>query len=192
MKTSFYTEEELKEIGFKRLGKNVLISRKASIYGAEKIEIGDNVRIDDFCILSGRIKLGNFIHIAAGTFLFGGNSGIEMEDFSGLSSRVVVYAVNEDYSGKFLTNPTVPEKYRKVEEAKVLIKKHAIVGTGTTILPGVTIGEGASIGAMSLVTKDIPEWMIAVGIPAKPVNERKKDLLELEKMLVEELKSTEK
>ncbi|WP_041082052.1 acyltransferase [Thermotoga profunda] len=187
MKTSFYTEEELKEIGFKSVGKNVLISRKASIYGAENIEIGDNVRIDDFGILSGRIKLGSFIHIAAGTFLFGGDAGIVMEDFSGLSSRVAVYTLNEDYGGEFLTNPTVPSKYRKVTHAPVLIKRHAIIGTGTTILPGVTIGEGASVGAMSLVTKDIPDWVIAVGIPAKPIKERKRNLLELEKELLREL-----
>ena len=49
---SFYSKEELKEIGFKKYGENVLISRKTSIYNPEKIIIGNNVRIDDFCILS--------------------------------------------------------------------------------------------------------------------------------------------
>lgn len=189
MKTSFYTDEELREMGFKKLGNNVLISRKTSIYGAENIEIGNNVRIDDFCILSGRIKLGNFIHIAAGCYLFGGTEGIEMEDFSGLSSRVVIYAVTDDYSGKALTNPTIPNKYRNVISGKVKIGKHVIVGTATTILPNVKIGEGSAIGAMSLVTKDIPEWSIAFGIPAKVMNERKKDLLELEKKLLKETQS---
>lgn len=88
MKTSFYSEEELKEIGLKSYGKNVLISRNATIYGADKISIGDNVRIDDFCILSGNISLGSYIHIAAYCGLFGGDAGIIMEDFTDRKSVV--------------------------------------------------------------------------------------------------------
>lgn len=187
MKTSFYSEEELRKIGFKHVGKSVFISRKASIYSPEHMSIGDYVRIDDFCILSGKIQLGNFIHIAAGCYLFGGMEGIEMKDFSGLSSRVVIYCVSDDYSGEVLTNPTVPEKYRNIISGKVEIGKHVIIGTAATILPNVKIGEGAAIGAMSLVTKNIPEWSIAFGIPAKVVKERKKNLLELEKKLLEEI-----
>lgn len=187
MGTSFYTPEELKSLGFKSIGKNVLISRKASIYSPELIEIGDNVRIDDFCILSGKIKLGSFIHIAAGSFLFAGEAGITMEDFSCVSGRVCVYAISDDYSGQYMTNPMVPMKYRNVISGHVLIKKHALVGAGSVILPGVTIGTGAAVGSMSLVNKDVPDWTIVVGIPAKPLKERKKDLLELEKQLRKEL-----
>jgi len=86
MATSFLSREELMEIGFKSIGENVLLSSKASIYGPENIEIGNNVRIDDFCILSGKIKLGSYIHIAAYSALFGGEESITMEDFTGLSS----------------------------------------------------------------------------------------------------------
>ncbi len=70
---SFYSEEELSHVGFKSYGRNVLVSRKASIYGASEISLGDNVRIDDFCILSGRISFGNNIHLAAYSALWGGN-----------------------------------------------------------------------------------------------------------------------
>ena len=68
----FLSDEELRKIGFKSLGTNVLISNKVSIYGAEFISIGDNVRIDDFCILSGKITFGNNIHIGAGSVVIGG------------------------------------------------------------------------------------------------------------------------
>ena len=54
--TSFLSESELKTIGFLKYGTNVLVSRKASIYNPEQIVLGDNIRIDDFCILSGNIK----------------------------------------------------------------------------------------------------------------------------------------
>ncbi len=87
MNSSFYSENELAEIGFKSFGQNVMISKKASIYGAGSIEIGNNVRIDDFCILSGKIKLGDYIHISAYSSLFAGDKGIEMKDFCTLSSR---------------------------------------------------------------------------------------------------------
>ncbi|KAF2955122.1 acyltransferase [Marinitoga sp. 38H-ov] len=187
MKTSFYTPEELKEFGFKSVGKNVLISRKASIYKPELIEIGDNVRIDDFCILSGKIRLSNFIHIAAGCHLFAGEAGIIMEDFTCTSGKVSVYAITDDYSGEYMTNSTIPLKYRNVINKSVKIEKHALVGAGSIVLPGVIIGVGSAVGSMSLVTKDVPEWTIVVGIPAKPLKERKKSILELEKKLREEL-----
>lgn len=182
---SFYSQEELKKIGFKSLGQNILISRKASVYGAKNISIGNNVRIDDFCILSGKITLGNHIHISAYSSIFAGNAGVEFKDFVTFSSRCVVYAVSDDYSGKYMTNPMLPDKYINVIEKKVVLNKHCIVGTNSTILPGVELAEGVSIGAMSLVNKSLPAWGIYVGIPVKKIKERSKQLLELEKEFLE-------
>lgn len=186
MTAGFYSEEELIRLGLKRCGKNVLISRKASIYGASQMSIGNNVRIDDFCIMSGNITLGNYVHIAAYTALFGGRAGIEMGDFSTLSSRCAVYAKSDDYSGSTLTNPTIPEKYLGTVEGRVSVKKHVVVGSGSTILPNVEIGEGSAIGSMSLVNKSLEQWGIYVGIPCKKIKERKRDLLALEKKFMEE------
>lgn len=183
---SFYTEEELKNIGFKKIGKNVLISKKASIYGAKNMELGSNIRIDDFCFLSGKITLGNYIHISAYSLLVGGEEGIEMEDFSGLSSKVAIYAVSDDYSGEYLTNPTVPSKYTKHISKKVHLKKHVIIGTNTTLLPGVVLEEGVAVGAMSLVNKSIPAWKIAIGVPSRVILERNKNLLKLEQKFLKE------
>ena len=180
MTTSFYTEEELKKINLKSFGKNVLISKKCSIYGAENIEIGSNVRIDDFCILSGKIRLGSFIHISAYTSLFGGREeGIVLEDYTTVSSRCVIYALSDDYSGEYMTNAVVPTKYTNVTEAKVELKKYAIVGTGCTILPGVVIEEGVAVGAMSLINRSLDSWGIYVGIPCKRIKERSKNLLDI-------------
>lgn len=179
--TSFYSEQELKELGLAQIGKNVRISRKASIYGAENIWIESNVRIDDFCILSGNIRIGNYVHIAAYSALFGGKSGIEMKDFVSLSSRGVIYAESDDYSGAYLTNPTIPDQYRNVVGGKVVLEKHVIIGTGSSIMPALTIGEGTAVGSMSLVTKDLEEWGIYAGIPCRRIKERRKDLITLEK-----------
>ena len=187
MATSFYSKQELKELGLHSYGENVLISRNVTIYGPDKISIGDNVRIDDFCILSGNITLGNFIHIAAYCGLFGGEAGIVMEDFSAISSRGVIYALSDDYSGMSLTNPVIPEKFKNISNGKVVLKRHTILGTGVSVLPNVTIGEGSAIGSMSLVNRSVDAWGIYVGIPCKKIKERKKDLLELEKKFLKEL-----
>lgn len=184
---SFYSEEELKEIGFKSYGENVQISRNASIYGADKISIGNNVRIDDFCVISGNISLGNYIHIAAFCGLFGGNAGIEIHDYSTTSSKCSIYALSDDYSGEYMTNPTIPDRYKNVTEKKVIINKHSIIGTGTTILPGVTISEGCSVGSMSLVNKSLDSWGIYAGIPCRKIKDRSKHLLELEQEFIKNL-----
>lgn len=182
---TFYSEDELKKLGLKSYGDNVLIGKNAILYTPEKLEIGSNVRIDDFCVLSGKIKLGNYIHISHFCGLYGGSQGIVMEDYSGLSSKVTIYAVSDDYSGQSMTNPTVPMEYKPFSiEKKVLIKKHAIIGAGSIVLPGVTVEEGSSVGSMSLCTKDTLPWSINVGVPAKKTKDRSKKLLELEKEFI--------
>ena len=178
---SFYSREELQKIGFAFVGENVLVSRKASIYSPEKISIGSRVRIDDFCILSGKITLGNNIHIAAYSALYGGEAGIVLQDYANISSRVCIYAVSDDYSGCTMTNPTVPDKYKHIQNAQVMIEKHVIIGSGSTVLPGVTLSEGSAIGAMSLCKEMTEPWKIYAGIPVKAMKDRSRKLLELEK-----------
>lgn len=178
--TSFYSREELEQIGLRLGGGNILISRKASIYGPENIILGNNVRIDDFCVLSGNIIIGNHVHIAAAALLFGGSAGITLEDFTGISSRSAVYAESDDYSGLAMTNPTIPDEYRKIAGGTVKLEKHVLIGTGCTILPGVTIKEGTSVGSMSLVNKSLDSWGVYMGIPCKRMKDREKHILELE------------
>ena len=183
--TSFYSAEELQALGFKSIGSNVLISRKTSIYGISRISIGNNVRIDDFCVLSAGkkgIQIGNFVHLAVFVSLMG-EGKITLQDYSGLSSRVSVYSSNDDYSGEFMSNPTVPAVLTNVTHADVTLEKHALVGSGTIILPGVTLNEGAVVGALSLVNKDCEAFYIYAGNPAKKIIRRSKDLLVLEKKI---------
>ena len=100
--TSYYTDEELANLGIKSYGVNVKLSRYARLYSAESISIGDNVRIDDFCILSGHISLGSNIHISAYVALYG-SIGIVLEDYTGISPMSVIYSAMDDFSGDFLS-----------------------------------------------------------------------------------------
>ncbi len=177
---SFYSKEELARFRFKEIGDDVRISRKCSIYGEENIRIGDHVRIDDFCILSGRIEFGSYIHIAAYTALYGGDEGIVLGDYANLSSRVTVYSISDDFSGNSMTNPMVPDEYKEVISLPVRIGRHVIIGSTSVVLPGVTLKEGSAFGSFSLIKEDSEEWSMNAGIPAKRIGDRKKRVLELE------------
>ncbi|MDR6883468.1 acyltransferase [Bacillus sp. 3255] len=179
---AFYSEEELRRIGFKSIGNNVKISKLCSVYSPENIIVSDNVRIDDFTMLSasqGEIIIGSNVHIAVFCAVYGAG-GVEIRDFAGLSSRVVLYSATDDYSGRFLTNPTVPSKYLNVIKGKIVLNKHVIIGTNSTVLPSVNIGEGSAVGAHSLVNKDLGSWGVYMGSPVRKINERAKKLLDFE------------
>ena len=170
----FYTKEELQKIGFKSIGKNVLISNKASIYGAENIEIGSNVRIDDFCIVSageGGISIGNYIHIACYAHLIGAGR-IILEDHSQISGKVSIYSSSDDFSGEYLVGPTIPKEFTNVKNMTVHLKKYVVLGCNVIILPGVTIEEGTAVGALSLVSKNLEPYKIYGGNPIKIIKDR--------------------
>ena len=177
---AYLTESQLNDLGFKSLGKNVKISDSAKIYNANQIEIGDNSRIDDFCVLSGKIKIGRNVHIAVYCNVAGGVGGIDIGDFAGFAYYVNIFTQSDDYYGETLTNPTVPREYKKEKFGSLKIGKHVIDGSNSDVMPDAHIAEGCSIGAMSLVAKPTEAWGIYVGVPAKRVKERKCDLLELE------------
>lgn len=167
---------------FKKVGQDVMIWPMAKIVSPEVISIGDSVIIDDFVFLMGGIRtaIGGFVHIASFTSITGGGEFV-MEDFAGLSSGVRVYTGKDDYLGGCLTNPAVPYPYRVAVRSFVRIKKHAVIGSETVIFAGVTVGEGAAIGANSLVNRDCEPWMIYVGSPARPLRPRPRErILELE------------
>jgi len=176
MKTSFYSEDELKTLGIQKYGKNFLLSRKASLYSPELFEVGDNVRIDDFCILSGKIKLGSNIHISAYCALYG-RFGIVLEDFSGISARTTIYSAIDDFSGEFLIGPMVPAELTNVTGGTVILKKYVQLGANCIVFPNVIIGEGTCVGALSLVNKSLEPWGIYAGIPARRLKDRSKELL---------------
>lgn len=176
----FYTKEQLEAIGFKSVGNNVLVSDKAVFYNAGAISIGENTRIDDFCILSagaGGISIGRNVHIACYVSIIG-KEAVTIEDFAGISSKCAIYSSSDDYSGGYMTNPTVPEKYTNVNHKPVHIGQHVLIGAGTIVLPGVSIANYNAIGAVSLVRKSIPQTgLVLSGNPLKALSRRNTDKL---------------
>jgi acetyltransferase-like isoleucine patch superfamily enzyme len=177
---AYLTQDELLAIGFKKLGDNVRISDKASIYDAQNIEIGSNSRIDDFCVVSGKVVIGRNVHITPQCLVAGGVLGVEIGDFVALAYQTKVFSQSDDYSGLTMTNSTVPKCYKNEIIDRVAIGRHSIIGAGSTIMPGVVVADGCAIGAHSLVMSSTEPWSIYAGSPAKKINTRSKSLLVLE------------
>jgi acetyltransferase-like isoleucine patch superfamily enzyme len=173
---SFYSREELGQLGLKAYGENVLISRKASLYSPETISLGSHVRIDDFCILSGHIEIGNFVHISAYAAIYA-RERVTIMDYSGLSPRATIFSATDDFTGDYLIGPMAPEGSTNLIKGPVTLEKFVQIGASSVVLPNLTIKEGAVVGSMSLVKSDLKPWGIYTGIPGIFKKERKKRLL---------------
>ncbi len=181
----FYNSEELGQMGFKAIGDNVMIAKNCTIIGLHNISIGNNVRIDGNTVISAfhnEFVVGDYIHIGAFCF-FNCADKIILEDYSGCSQGVRFYAGSDDYSGDFMTNPTVPKEFTNVKTGPITVGQHTIIGSGAVILPNVHIGTGCAIGAQSMVTKNLDEWGVYVGCPVRRIKERSKKLLNHQKEL---------
>lgn len=178
----YFSSPELRKMGFQEVGDNVKVAKNITVIGLESISIGSNVRIDGYTVISagrGNLKIGNYVHIANGCHLVCAN-GIEFHDFSGIAHGVKVYSASDDYTGLGLTNPTVPQDLTRIKFGRVIFKRHVIVGANSVILPGVILGEGSAVGALSLVNRNLDEWGLYSGVPVRKIKERAKDILKLE------------
>lgn len=180
----YYSESELKAAGFRKLGKNVKIHSRASIYCPHNISLGDHARIDDFTVLiaTGEVNIGAYVHIATHVFM-GGTYGLTLGDFAGLASGVKIFTSTDDYSGEYMVGPAVPRKFIGGKTGKIIINKHVIIGANSVVLPNCEIGEGSSIGALSLINKSLESWSIYGGIPVRKIKPRNKNILNLENQL---------
>jgi galactoside O-acetyltransferase len=171
--------------------RNLLIHRTCVIVDFSRIRFGRNIRIDPYCIITcAELHLGDHIHIAAGVS-FTGSGTIRMADFSGISNQSLIYSSNDDYSGEYLTNPTVPTRFTNVVSRDVSFGRHALLGARCTVLPGAEIEDGVSVGVGSLIKGRLEAWTVYVGVPARPLRKRSRRCLDLEAELRAELGAAE-
>ena len=144
------------------------------IIGLENIKFGKNIIIDDFTLIyaSAPMKIGNYVHIASFTSITGG-AELVLEDFVAISQGCRILTGTDDFIDGGFGNSTLDEKYRNTKREPVKICKFCIIGANSVILPGVTISEGATVGAGSVVTKDLKPWGVYIG--NKQIKERNKD-----------------
>jgi len=183
----YLTERELGGYGIKKLGSNVRVHETAILVDLEQIEIGSNVRIDPYCVLSaagGYLKIRSNIHIGSHNVTVGAG-GVELADFVNLSQGVRIYSVSDDYTGESLTSPMIPRHLSRTVSGPVRLGRHVIVGSGSVILPNLTIGDGCAVGALSMVNESLPDWGIYAGIPVQRLRDRSQALLSDEMALAE-------
>ncbi|HEY2843001.1 MAG TPA: hypothetical protein VGJ09_05095 [Bryobacteraceae bacterium] len=178
----YYSDHELSQLGLGGFGRNVRLDRSTIIVNPAGLCIGDNTRIDAFCLISAAgpgVSIGSNVHIGAGTYIFGGG-GVTIEDFAAVSVRCAIFSTNDDFSGEYMIGPAVPSRFRNVTAAPVRVARHAAIGAGSVVLPGVTFGEGSAAGALSLVTQNVNPFTMVLSGSARAVKPRSRRLLELE------------
>jgi acetyltransferase-like isoleucine patch superfamily enzyme len=141
-----------------KLGNNVRIYAFANLYGCE---VGDDSRIGTFVEIQKGAKIGNRVKVSSHTFIC---EGVSIEDNVFIGHGVMF--INDKYP-RATTEDGSPQSEADWAVVPTVIKKGASIGSNATILCGVTVGEGAIVGAGSVVTKDVPAWSIVAGVPAK-------------------------
>ena len=137
-----YSEEYfklMKELFYNQIGENSIVNNKLTVVRPKNVKIGKNVNI-----------MNGVLMMSAG--------GITIEDNVRIAANVQLISNNHDPYDRYV-----------ITCKPILIKEGAWIGAGATILPGVTVGKYAIVGANSVVSKDIPDYAVAVGTPAKVV-----------------------
>ena len=146
------------------------ISLKSEIQLAKNIIIGEKTRISSFVkikVTNGAIRVGGNCTINSFCFIDADKGGLEIGDNVLIGPHVGIHGSNYNYESreKLIINQGIVSKGIKIED-------DVWIGSHSTILDGVTIGKGAVVGAGAVVTKNIPPYSVAVGVPAKIIKER--------------------
>jgi acetyltransferase-like isoleucine patch superfamily enzyme len=185
-RADYLTPEALSNMPFKSLGHDVMIHERVTLVGIENISIGSHVRIDPDVILlaTGPLTIGCYVHIAAGVFI-AARAGFEMKNFANIAHGARIYTINDDYSGGHLMGPTIPAELLGLRRGGVLMEEHSTVGAGAIVLPGVTLAEGSVLGALSVIGTSTEPWTMYGGVLAKPIKERRRDVIRKGQELLE-------
>ncbi len=168
MNHNFLSKNRLKKLKLKSFGKNIKISPNVTIIGSENIQMGDNVRIDDYTIISakeGFLKLHSNIHIGGQGYL-GCGGGIEIKSDVNIAQGVKIYSKINDYLSAKNKN--------KIIKGSIKIARNVILGSNAVIIGKTIIKEGTTVGALSLVKQNLNSWSVYAGCPVKFIRKRKK------------------
>jgi len=159
------------------MGQNCFIDTGVTIMGAENIIMGHDIHIDErvslLCI-EGELIIGNFFHIASNSLLQG-KGGITIGEYCAVGFNSALYSSSNFYQDEY-GNPTsssamASHKMQSIKKGRVEMKDYSVVTVGCTVLPGVTIGRRSFVGTNSVINKNIPDNVLAIGSPARIIKE---------------------
>ncbi len=160
----------------KACGRETKIYSGSRLVSPARISVGSFSQIDEGVFIFGGegVNIGDHVHFSFGSSVSGGGV-CEIEDFVGLSTGVRLITGTDLAGGEGLTNPTIPALFRAVSRGRVQVGAHALLFANVVVLPNVTIGQGAVIGANSIVHRDLTPWAIYAGNPLVQVGVRPKE-----------------
>jgi len=144
--------------------KNVIIGKDFTTGFGCRIEAYPAKKTYDKILIIGKnVEINDYVHIAAGEKVVIGDNVL-------IASKVFISDINHgSYDGKDCDSPLSLPNSRKLSTNPVLISDNVWIGEGVCVMAGVTVGIGCIIGALSVVTKNIPDYSVAVGSPAKVI-----------------------
>ena len=158
----------------KSMGFDTLIDPRAVIKRPHLMSIGSYCAIDAGAYFTTKVEIGSYVHIGPYVTVIGGaESELIVENFATIAAGARIICKGEEHLGWGLVGPTIPKIYSdRLVGGKVVIKKFANVLTNAVIFPGVTIGEGAVIGANTVMHIDAEPWTIYLGNPVRKIKVR--------------------
>ncbi len=156
-----------------------IIHPHAHLVGREFMTFGRNVMIDSFSLLiataDNPIVIGDYAHIGSHVSIGGGP--VTLGNFTNVGPGSRLLGGSDAFDGSALIGAAVPPEYRKVNRQGITLEDHAVLGANVVVFPGVAIGEGAAVGANSLVKDSLLGWHTYVGSPVKNIGERRKNAI---------------
>jgi galactoside O-acetyltransferase len=158
------------------IGADVRIFELVRITDPGQVSVGSHVVIDDFVFVQGGegVKIASYVHLASFSSVTGGGQA-QIGECTGVSSGARILTGTDLTDGSGLFGPLIPSALRAVQRSRTKLGRHVLVGANAVVLPGVTVGDGAVIGAGSVVTSDVPPWTINVGVPARVIKDRPRE-----------------
>ena len=181
LESHYLDENELSDLGIASVGKNVRVSEDAILIGLENISLGSNIRIDSYNVIlskRGKFVVGNNVHIEPSSSIVA-HFGVEIGNFCTISHGSRIYTASANYSGDYFTNVFPEAKYQVPKTGQIILEDHVMIGGNCVVMPGVTLGEGAAIGALSFVRKSVEGWTIYGGNPLKRLGDRRKNIKDI-------------
>lgn len=181
LQSRYLNEDDLRKLGIKSVGSNVLVSEHATIVGLSNVTLGNNIRIDSHVVIlsrRGTLTVGDNVHIEPASSIVA-HHGVSIGSYCTLSHGVRLFTASADYSGESFHNVFPDGRFQNPRVGAIEIRDHVIIGGNSVVMPGLTLGEGAAIGALSFVRSSLEEWGIYAGNPLKRLGNRSTQIREI-------------
>ncbi len=171
----YYSRGELLAMGFTAVGESVRVSRKASLYAVSGV-LGGHVRVDDFCVLKGELRVGSYVHIGAFCSLSGVGGAVELGDGCALGTHVSVFTASDDFRADTLNGVLVPQEHVATLRGAVRVGRAAMVGPHSVVLPGVAVGDAAAVGAQCVLAQEVAPGAVVVSGATRSATVARRDV----------------